>query len=112
MPPALPSLWICPGPNWMWLRSVGKKPSAVKPLETHTPAWPLPKIFRMTKGGKLVEGIFEGETINTPSMVAVEDWLDALTWAESVGGLKGLIGRSNANLKALSDWIAKGSSYG
>ena len=67
----------------------------------------MPKIFRMTKGGKIVEGIFEGETINTPSMVAVEDYLDALTWAESVGGLKGLIARSNDNLEVLDDWIAK-----
>jgi phosphoserine aminotransferase len=67
----------------------------------------MPKIFRMTKGGKIVEGIFEGETINTPSMVAVEDYLDALSWAESVGGLKGLIKRSNDNLHALEQWVAK-----
>jgi phosphoserine aminotransferase len=91
-------------------------PRAVARLESHTPAWPLPKIFRMTqskdKGGKIVEGIFEGETINTPSMVAVEDYLDALTWAESVGGLKGLIGRSNDNLKALEDWSAKSNWCG
>ena len=82
-------------------------PRAVARLESHTPAWPMPKIFRMTKGGKIVDGIFEGETINTPSMVAVEDYLDALTWAESVGGLKGLIQRSNDNLKALEDWAAQ-----
>jgi phosphoserine aminotransferase len=81
-------------------------PRAVARLQSHTPAWPLPKIFRMTKGGKIVEGIFEGETINTPSMVAVEDYLDALGWAESMGGLKGLIQRSNDNLKALDTWIA------
>jgi phosphoserine aminotransferase len=80
-------------------------PRAVARLESHTPAWPLPKIFRMTKGGKIVDGIFEGETINTPSMVAVEDYLDALTWAQSVGGLKGLIQRSNDNLRALETWI-------
>jgi phosphoserine aminotransferase len=81
-------------------------PRAVARLESHTPPWPMPKIFRMTKGGKIVDGIFEGETINTPSMVAVEDYLDALTWADSVGGLKGLIQRSNDNLRALEKWIA------
>jgi phosphoserine aminotransferase len=79
-------------------------PRAVARLESHTPAWPMPKIFRMTKGGKIVDGIFEGETINTPSMVAVEDYLDALTWAVSVGGLKGLIARADANTKVLADW--------
>src|SRR6478736_9164957 len=82
-------------------------PRAVARLESYTPPWPLPKIFRMTKGGKIVDGIFEGETINTPSMVAVEDYLDALTWAEGIGGLKGLIQRSNDNLHALEQWVAK-----
>jgi phosphoserine aminotransferase len=79
-------------------------PRAVARLESYTPAWPMPKIFRMTKGGKIVDGIFEGETINTPSMVAVEDYLDALAWADSVGGRKGLIARARANTEILADW--------
>ncbi|KAA5597240.1 phosphoserine transaminase [Blastochloris sulfoviridis] len=82
-------------------------PRAVERLTSYSPPWPLPKIFRLTSGGKLIEGIFEGETINTPSMLAVEDYLDALEWAKSVGGLKGLIARADANTKAIADWVAK-----
>jgi phosphoserine aminotransferase len=82
-------------------------PRAVARLESYNPPWPLPKIFRMTKGGKLNEGIFEGETINTPSMLCVEDYLDTLAWAKSVGGLKALMARADANTKVLSDWAAK-----
>ncbi|MGO9430569.1 phosphoserine transaminase [Rhodoblastus sp.] len=81
-------------------------PRAVERLESHSPAWPMPKIFRMTKGGKLIEGIFEGETINTPSMLCVEDYIDALMWAKSIGGLDGLVARADANTKVLADWVA------
>ncbi len=82
-------------------------PRAVERLESYVPAWPLPKLFRMTKGGKLNEGIFVGETINTPSMLCVEDYLDTLAWAKSVGGLKGLMARADANFKVLADWAAR-----
>ncbi|MEO0701329.1 MAG: phosphoserine transaminase [Pseudomonadota bacterium] len=82
-------------------------PRAVERLESYTPAWPLPKIFRLTKGGKLIEGIFEGATINTPSMLAVEDYLQALAWARCVGGLQGLIGRADANTAVIETFVAE-----
>jgi phosphoserine aminotransferase len=81
-------------------------PRAVERLEAYKPAWPLPKIFRLTSGGKLIEGIFLGETINTPSMLAVEDYLDALQWAKSIGGLDALIARADANAAVIADWVA------
>jgi len=80
-------------------------PRAAERLETHKPPWPLPKVFRLTKGGKLIEGIFEGETINTPSMLCVEDYIDALQWAKSFAGLEALIARADANAKAIADWV-------
>ncbi|ACB94911.1 phosphoserine transaminase [Beijerinckia indica] len=82
-------------------------PRAVERLTTYTPAWPLPKVFRLTSGGKLTEGIFVGETINTPSMLCVEDYIDALNWGKTVGGLEGLIARADANTKAIADWVEK-----
>ena len=82
-------------------------PRAAERLQTHTPPWPMPKIFRLAKGGKLIEGIFEGETINTPSMLCVEDYLDALHWAKSLGGVKALIGRADANAGAIAKWVER-----
>ncbi|WP_282047012.1 phosphoserine transaminase [Roseibium album] len=82
-------------------------PRAVERLETYTPSWPLPKIFRLTKAGKLIEGVFRGETINTPSMLCVEDYLDALNWADGIGGLSGLRARADANLRVFADWVAE-----
>jgi phosphoserine aminotransferase len=84
-------------------------PRAVERLETYQPAWPIPKLFRLTKKDKLIEGIFKGDTINTPSMLCVEDALDGLKWAESIGGLPGLIRRSEANLKAIANWVEQSS---
>ncbi len=82
-------------------------PRAVTRLETYVPPWPLPKIFRLTKGSTINHGIFEGETINTPSMLCVEDYLDTLAWAKSVGGLAGLMKRADANTKVIADWVAR-----
>ncbi|MCF6215670.1 MAG: phosphoserine transaminase [Emcibacter sp.] len=82
-------------------------PRAVERLESYVPPWPLPKIFRLTKNGKLIEGIFSGATINTPSMLCVEDYLDALNWAQTIGGLRGMIAKSEENLDVLRDWVAR-----
>jgi phosphoserine aminotransferase len=82
-------------------------PRAVQRLESYAPPWPVPKVFRLTKGGKLIKGVFEGETINTPSMLAVEDYLDALAWAERIGGLPALCARADANAQVLFDWAKR-----
>ncbi len=82
-------------------------PRAVERLESYTPAWPLPKVFRLTKGGKLIEGIFKGETINTPSMIAVEDYIDALRWAEDIGGGQALLSRVKANSDVIENWVGR-----
>ena len=76
-------------------------------LESYVPAWPLPKVFRLTSGGKLIKGVFDGETINTPSMLCVEDYLDALAWSDSLGGHEGLVSRADGNAKVLFDWAAR-----
>jgi len=101
--------------TWSWQKVMGGEgahgmlvlsPRAIQRLESYTPAWPMPKIFRLTSGGKFSEGIFKGETINTPSMLCVEDAIDGLKWGESVGGLKGLVARSTANLAVLEKFVA------
>jgi phosphoserine aminotransferase len=107
--------------TWSWQKVLGGEaqhgmlalsPRAVERLQSYAPPWPMPKIFRLTQSGKLIEGVFKGETINTPSMLAVEDQLDALRWAEKIGGLPALIGRCEGNLAAIEDWITRAGWIG
>jgi len=104
--------------TWSWQKALGGEaahgmlalsPRAVERIESHTPPWPLPKLFRLTANGKLNQGIFRGETINTPSMLCVEDALDSLKWAESVGGHDALIARAEANLACVAEWVERSS---
>src|SRR5581483_552393 len=102
--------------TWSWQKALGGEaahgmialgPRAVERLQSYTPPWPLPKIFRMTGKGKLIEGIFKGETINTPSMLCIEDAIDSLKWAESIGGLEGCVARAEGNLTVVREWVAR-----